>query len=445
MQYRSGRIAGGWVVALVIATLAVAVTAILLMDTSGRKGSGLSEAYAYDLTRLARIDPNLILYAESGPAIRTGFRQSRAIALDRTGRLYVAGDRAIGVFGDAGTSETTFDLAGEPQCLTISEDGTIYVGMKDHVEVLDAQGRVIASWEPLGEEAVVTSIARHGDAVLVADAGHRIVLHYDTAGVLIGHMGEKDPERNIPGFAVPSPHFDLAVSRDGLLRVVNPGRNRIDTFTLDGDLEFSWGERSVGIKGFCGCCNPVSFALLPHGGFVTAEKGLVRVKVYDSDGGFVGVVAGPDSFAGGKVLKVCETPEECQGAALDVAAGPDGRIYVLDPADNTVKVFSRRRVESSLSLTHAGGAAPRPPASFALGQQHGIGRRAAMFARSIYVRESREVHHDSRSDNSPAITMLLAQGDEPRGFGGSAPEITGFCASILAGVCAFCSEGGVVS
>jgi len=343
MQRIARRTGGGHiVVALVIAAVAAVVVAILLFDATGKKGSGLSEAYAYDLSRLARIDPNLVLYTPAGPAIHTGFSQSRAIALDGTGRIYVAGDKAIRVFSSDRTPGTMMGLSGEPRCLAISEEGTIYVGMKDHVEILDAQGRTVASWEPLGDEAVLTSIARHGEAIFVADAGHRIVLHYDAAGTLVSHIGEKDPDRNIPGFMVPSPHFDLAVSRDGMLRIADPGRNRIDTFTSDGDLEFSWGERSVGIEGFCGCCNPVSFALLPDGGFVTAEKGLVRVKVYNSDGGFVGVVAGPDRFAGGKLMKVCETPEECQGTALDVAAGTDGRIYVLDPADSTVRVFRKK-------------------------------------------------------------------------------------------------------
>jgi hypothetical protein len=339
----SGRANGGWiVVVLVIAAIGAAVVAILQLDTTGETGSGLSESYAYDLSRLAKIDPNLVLYTESGPAIRTGFIQSRTIVLDAGGRMYVAGDKAIRAFDATGKPERTITLTSEPQCLTVSDDGGMYIGMKDHVEVLDAQGKVTASWEPLGEEAVLTSIARHGDSVFVADAGHRIVLHFDTAGTLVDHVGEKDPDRNIPGFFIPSPHFDLAVSRDGLLRVADPGRNRIDAFTFDGNLEFWWGERSVGIKGFCGCCNPVSFALLPDGGFVTAEKGLVRVKIYNSDGAFVGVVAGPDQFAGGKQMKVCETPEECQGTALDVATGTDGRIYVLDPADNTVKVFRKK-------------------------------------------------------------------------------------------------------
>jgi len=345
VQRGFGKIDTRWAVAvLVVAAVVLAVIAVVRFDTTGKKGSGLSGEYAYDLRELARIDPNLILYTQSGPPVSTGFKQSRAIALDASGRMYVAGDRAIRMFSSAGNFERMMELSGEPRCLAVAEDGGIYVGLADHVEVLNAQGKGTASWDSLGDEAVLTSIVRHRDSVFVADAGHRIVLHYDTAGTLVGHIGEKDPDRNVPGLIVPSPHLDLAVSRDGLLRVVNPGRNRIEAYTVDGNLEFWWGQRSVKIEGFCGCCNPVNFAILPDGGFVTSEKGLVRVKTYNSDGGFVGVVAGPAQLTGGSLMKICETPEECQGPAFDVAAGADGRIYVLDPFGNAVKIFSRKDV-----------------------------------------------------------------------------------------------------
>ncbi len=330
------------VAALVIAAIVVGAVSILRFDATGRLGSGLSAEYTYDLAKLAAVDPSLILYTQIGAPRDTGFRQSRAIAVDVKGRVYVAGDRAVGVFSAAGNPERLIELSGEPRCLTISEDGKIYVGVGDHVEVLTPEGQPAASWNPLGEEAVLTSIAKHEDDVFVADAGHRVVLRYDTAGTLLGHIGEKNPDKDIPGFVIPSPHFDLAVSQDGLLRIANPGRNRIETYTRDGDLEFAWGERSVGIKGFCGCCNPVSFAILPDGGFVTAEKGLDRVKLYNSDGGFVGVVAGPAQLGKEGQLKVCNTPEECRGGGLDVAVAPNGRVYVLDVTNNVIRVFQKK-------------------------------------------------------------------------------------------------------
>jgi len=326
----------------VIAAVVVGIVSVLRFDATGRSGSGLSDEYSYNLAKLAAVDPNLILYEESGAPLKTGFRQSRAVAVDANGRVYVAGDRALGVFGPTGAPEKLIELAGEPRCLAIADDGKMYVGVGDHVEVLTAEGQPAAAWAPLGDEAVLTSIAISQGEVFVADAGHRIVLRYDAAGTLVGHIGEKDLDKNVPGFVIPSPHFDLAVSRDGLLRVANPGRNRIDAYSLDGDFEFAWGERSVGIKGFCGCCNPVNFAVLPNGSFVTAEKGLDRVKIYNSDGGFVGVVAGPAQLGKEGQIKVCNTPEECQVAGLDVAAAPDGRVYILDVTSNVIRVFQKK-------------------------------------------------------------------------------------------------------
>lgn len=344
-QSKAAKIDIRWAVGVLIAVAVVAaVVAVVRFDPTGEKASGLSAEYAYDIGKLAEIDPNLILYSQSGPPVKTGFSRSRAIALDPQGRVYVAGDSAIRVFDGAGNVERMVELSDEPQCLAVADDGRIYVGLKDHIEVLDADGRARASWSGLADGAVVTSIALHGDSVFVADAGRRVVLHYDVSGAILGRIGEKDPDRNIPGFIIPSPHFDLVVSRDGLLRVVNPGRCRIEAYTFTGDLEFWWGERSVAIEGFCGCCNPVSVALLPDSGFVTAEKGLERVKVYNSDGGFVGVVAGADQLGRRGLLKVCDTPEQCQGAVLDVAAGPDGRVCVLDTAENLIRVFSRKEV-----------------------------------------------------------------------------------------------------
>ena len=326
---------------LITLAVVVAVVAVVRLDVLGSKGGGLGKEFKYDVDELARIDPNLILYEESAGAIKTSFSNTHGIAVDSKGSVYVAGDKAIRIFAQSGDLLGEIKLDDMPRCLTVTADGTIYAGMKDHVEVYDAQGKKQASWDSLGKDAILTSVVVSEDNVLVADAGHRIVIRYDTAGNIINKIGRKDSIRNIPGFVIPSPYFDVAMPRDGLLRVVNPGRLRIEAYTLDGDIEFWWGQPSAAVEGFCGCCNPVNIAVLPDGGFVTCEKGLVRIKVYNSEGTFVGVVAGPEQFGAGGTSKICMFPEECQTSGFDVAVDREGRIFVLDTVDNIVKVFTR--------------------------------------------------------------------------------------------------------
>ena len=342
MKRRTGVIIFGIVVGVLIAlAVVVGIVALVRLDVTGKRGSGLEKAFVYDIQELVTIDPNLILYEESGQAIRTGFKAAHGIALGVDGRIYVAGDKAVEIFEKSGISSGRIEIAGAPRCLTVADDGKIYIGVGDHVEVYDGRGKRLASWGSLGEKAVLTSIAVFKEDVFAADAGNRSVVRYDTAGKVVNYIGKKDPDRNVPGFVVPSPYFDLAVSKDGLLRVVNTGRRRIEAYTFDGDFEFSWGEASTGVKGFCGCCNPVNFAILPNGGFVTCEKGLVRVKVYDSGGIFAGVVAGPEQLVKGGVCRVCEFPAESQASGFDVAVDGDGRIFVLDTIKNVVRIFGK--------------------------------------------------------------------------------------------------------
>lgn len=326
---------------LVVIAVAIAIVALVRFDTTGEKGSGLGKEFVYDIEDLAKIDPNLILYEEATGSISTGFSNSRGIAVDSDGTIYVAGDKAIRMLSENGDLLDEIKLDDSPGCLAVAGDGRIYVGMKNHVEVYNGQGKQVANWQSQDDDAVFTSIAVSRNDVFVADAGNRIVLRYDTTGKLINRIGKKDMDRNIPGFVVPSPYFDLAIGREGLLRVVNPGRHRIEAYTFDGDLEFWWGKFSSSVEGFCGCCNPVNFAILEDESFVTCEKGLIRVKIYDADGAFVGVVAGPEQLVEAGASHVCQTAAECQAGGFDVAVDAGGRIFVLDTIKNVVRIFTR--------------------------------------------------------------------------------------------------------
>ena len=288
----------------------------------------LGPSFKYDLDALRKTDPRLVLFAEVVP-IPLGLAEPRAVAVAGADRILVAGDRRLLIFKNDGTPVAAFELAEPARCLAAVADGTVYAGMRDHIEVLDAAGKRVAVWERLGEKAVLTSIAAGESEVVAADAGNRLVWRFDRSGKNLGKLDGRDKELDVKGFLIPSPHFDLAFDRDGALWVVDPGRHTLRKYAPDGRILTTWGKTAMSIEGFCGCCNPTDIAMDRSGNFYTSEKGLVRVKLYGPDGAFVGVVAGPERFA-----------EDDTG--LDLAVDSAGRLLVLDPKAGKLRVFVRK-------------------------------------------------------------------------------------------------------
>jgi hypothetical protein len=121
----------------------------------------------------------------------------------------------------------------------------------------------------------------------------------------------------------------IKIGPDGLLWATNPAKHKLQSYDLAGGLRASWGKPSSDWDGFSSCCNPVSFAWLPDGRWVTAEKQFPRVKVSKADGTFECAVAGPEAF-------------DERNHALDVAVNRAGQILVLDPVRRTVRFFERK-------------------------------------------------------------------------------------------------------
>lgn len=297
-------------------------------------GRNLGKEFSYDLGNLGRTDPKYLLYKEVKP-FPTGLKELRAVAIAPNDEVMVAGDKSLVGLNKNGNRSRVISLKEAPRCLAIGVQGRCYVGLKDHVEVYGPDSQSLARWDGVGAKAVLTSIAIADKDVFLADAGNRLVLRYDVGGKLKGQIGKKDLARNITGFIIPSPYFDIAVGAGDILWAANPGQHRLEAYTFDGDLEKTWGQVSNSLPGFCGCCNPAHFALLPDGRFVTSEKGLTRIKVYSNRGEFEGAVAGPESFP-----KIVNNPN-ANSLGLDVAIDSQGRIFIADSSTGEIRIFER--------------------------------------------------------------------------------------------------------
>ncbi len=322
-----------------IAKLFLAVLIVILA------GCAREPQWEYDVDAYWTIDPALFTFVPDGewPA---GFDEPRALAIGPGDKVYIAGDRGLRVFTIDGSLLGDKVLASSPRSLAVDEYGTVYVGYTDTIQIFRPQdgaaldgtsleaGAIIG---PLPDNALITSLAVDDENLYAADAANRVLLRMNHDGEVIGRIGQADEDRGIPGIILPNPQFDVSAGADGLIRVNNPGRLRVEVYSASGHLEFSWGESGLRTEAFSGCCNPTNVAVLSDSSVITAEKGIPRVKHYDLiTGKMLGVVAGPEVFGG----RIGDYGEGFAG--FELAVDSRDRVVLLDPRSRTVRIFASK-------------------------------------------------------------------------------------------------------
>lgn len=315
------------VIIWILLILLIAVVAFMVKDFFYQPKSSNENPYEYKMDKLRHIDPALITYKEEAQ-IKPEIGSLHAIAIDKSDDIYLAGKDKVIIYNSELVQKSTFSTGKEVKCIAV-ESGKIYLGIQDHIEVYDINGKLLKSWTPVNAKSVITSIALSEKFVYAADAGSRIVYQYNREGKLVKEIGKKNAEKGILGFVIPSPYFDLLIGREGELWVVNPGRHSLESYNENGDLISSWTKTSMDVDGFCGCCNPSNIAMLSDGSFVTSEKAIERVKIHLPNGDFKSVVASPESFIEGT-------------KGIDLAVDSKDRIYVLDPEKKVVTIYIKK-------------------------------------------------------------------------------------------------------
>lgn len=314
----------------VLIVLAITIVLIIAKDFIGKKaGKNIENPYEYNVDEFRKVDSTLILYRESG-SFPVNVSEPKGIAVSGN-EIVVVAEKMLLKYDFSGKELFRKETPDTAECVTIDLNNEIWVGTHHSVALFDQGGTLLKRWNSFGDRSVITSLAVSGENVYVADAGNRIVYHCNTNGQILSRIGEKDEHLGIPGYVIPSPYFDLALDDSNLLWVVNPGRHTFENYNSDGSLRTSWGETSFKTEGFSGCCNPAHMAIMNDNSFITSEKGMPRIKLYDQHGQFKGVVAAPDMFNLNSAV------------APDVAVDDQQRVIALDFERKQVRIFEKKK------------------------------------------------------------------------------------------------------
>ncbi len=252
---------------------------------------------------------------------KPGLGELASVAVSDNGSILLGGESFVACY------DPQFNLLWEyktqmPATALASAGNNVYAAVEATIQVLNMKGEKIGEWGPFEANSMITSLTSNELYVAFADAANKEVFILDKKGALKSLIGGTEEP-----FIIPSAYFDVALNSESVLFVANTGNRRIERRNIDGKLLSFFGQPGTDPGSFCGCCNPAHFALIP-GGFVTAEKGLNRIKILDNKGDFVEFVSSVNNF-------VPPLP-------LDLAS-PDGSvIYGANPADSQVYVFKRK-------------------------------------------------------------------------------------------------------
>jgi len=250
-----------------------------------------------------------------------GKGQLNAVSVSKNGNISLGGESFVALYNPDFKLLWEYETNMPVTALTISGDD-VYAAVQGLIVVLNTKGEKIGEWGPFEDNSMITSLASNDLNVTFADAANKLVFVLDKKGIvktIIGNTGEP--------FIIPSPYFDVAIGNDNLLYIANTGKLRIETRNIDGTLLGYFGKSGTDPDAFCGCCNPEHFALTPDG-FITAEKGLNRIKILNKKGEFVEMVSSVNNF-------VPPLP-------LDVSSADGTIIYAANTADSKLYVFKRK-------------------------------------------------------------------------------------------------------
>jgi hypothetical protein len=245
----------------------------------------------------------------------------KAVAVSPAGNIYLGGDSFVSCYNAELNQVWTLTSPAPVTSLAFCND-TVYASTMDVVLIISNEGKLLNEWGPFENNSIFTSVSANKTYLAVADAANKTIFILDKGGEVKRMIGRNDGQ-----FIVPSPYFDVSIDSEGLIYVANTGHRRIETRNTEGTTIMYFGEAGTAPDAFCGCCNPAHF-IKTETGYITAEKGINRIKILGESGEFIEFVSSNNDFT--------------SSVPLDLASVDGNAIYAANPFDSKLYVFKRK-------------------------------------------------------------------------------------------------------
>ena len=258
-----------------------------------------------------------------GPKIALNILSGISVTAD--GTVYAACGKSVKQFG--ADRKLVREWTVPAQVVAADGKGALYaVGGRKAAKLgvgKDGKAEVERSFEIAENVKAATSMKVSGDVLLIGESFPGRCIHkISTADGK--HLGK------VPcNVSTCCGILDFTLDAKGNAVIANLGQHRVSVVPLDGDGKnvVHWGASGDAPGTFCGCCNPVSVAVMPDGTIATSEKTITRIKIYSADGKTLLM-----NMPAGELGTKCEK--------LDIAVDAKSNLYVNDIEGGKIVILS---------------------------------------------------------------------------------------------------------
>ena len=214
------------------------------------------------------------------------------VAFDLHGtHLYVAGNKSVSIYNLRGEQVSFFQTKPDVRDIAISHK-SLFVLYPAYIENLSLNGDSLNAWDACSDLSDYEAFTITKDFMYVTDVGHKNICQYTREGHFVQFIESPDK------FITPSHFFDITHKNDTIY-CTNPGRHRVESYTLNGDFIAAFGKAGGEAGAFAGCCNPSYIHFDRKGRLLTSEKGNPRISHFDPQGTFNQVLLDQSLLGGG--------------------------------------------------------------------------------------------------------------------------------------------------